>query len=55
MIHMLMYLQNTKPVVECQTPISTVETCRERFRGDSVQDAVDKWLKHVTVEHKEDW
>lgn len=44
---MRLYFSDADPVAECG--------CRWRHVGDSLNDAVLAWAKHVTEKHGNDW
>jgi len=46
-IFMCIYFSDSDPTVECQ--------CKWRHVGDSLNDAVLAWTKHVTEAHRDDW
>ena len=47
MPYMRLYFSDADPVAECG--------CRWRHVGDSLNDAVLAWAKHVTEKHRDDW
>ena len=47
MPYMSLGWSDADPVAECG--------CGARFVGDSINDAVLAWTKHVTEKHRDDW
>ena len=47
---MSLHFSDADPVAECH-----VGTCRWHGHGDSLNDAVTAWTKHLTAEHRNDW
>lgn len=47
---MSLHFVDIDPVAECH-----VTACRWYARGDSLNDAVLAWTKHLTAEHRDDW
>jgi hypothetical protein len=49
-IGMSMHFGDADPVVVC-----LVLECKQHFHGDSVNDAIGNWSKHVSKDHREHW
>lgn len=47
---MSLHFEDADPVANCH-----VKDCQERFHGDSVNDAVLAWTKHLSQKHVTDW
>ena len=47
---MSLHFSDCDPVAECH-----VLACCWHGHGDSLNDAVTAWTKHLTAEHREDW
>lgn len=47
---MSLHFNDADPVAECH-----VADCKWHGHGDSLNDAVTAWTKHLTAEHRNDW
>ena len=49
-ITMSLYFDDADPVARCHVP-----GCQWHAHGDSINDAVLAWTKHLTAVHRNDW
>ena len=50
MMTMTLHFSDVDPVATCK-----VKQCNWHAHGDSMNDAVTAWTKHLTVAHRGDW
>lgn len=47
---MTLHFEDVDPVAECH-----VKDCRWHAHGDSLQDAVTAWVRHLAAVHSQEW
>jgi hypothetical protein len=55
---MSLHFSDASPVAECHVRTgqpSGMTLCQWHGHGDSINDAVLAWTKHLTEQHREDW